>query len=85
MLGHCNKEDIIKVDKVVDEMKVSDKNDFVCEPCILGKQHRTVNRQPSMRATRPLEFVSTGVCGLIDTISTEGLKYFISFVDTFSD
>ena len=49
ILGHCNKDDIIKLEKIVDGMNISRKDDFICEPCILGKQTQTINRQPSVR------------------------------------
>ena len=84
ILGHCNKDDIVKLQNVVDGMKISDRKDFVCEPCILGKHTETVNREPSKRATRPLEFVSTDVCGNISPVSSEGFEYAISFTDNYS-
>ena len=84
ILGHCNKDDVVKMQSVVDGMKISNRNDFVCEPCILGKHTETVNREPSQRATRPLEFVSTDVCGPISPVSSDGFEYAISFTDNYS-
>ena len=57
ILGHCNKADIIKLENVVRGMNISDKNDFECASCILGKQTVTRSRVPDARATKPLEFV----------------------------
>ena len=79
ILGHCNKDGILKLETVVDGMKISNKTHFVCEPCILGKQTQTVSREPSIRATKPLEFVSTDVSGPIDPLSLNGFRYVISF------
>ena len=42
ILGHCNAGDILKLEDVVDGMKISDKSHFHCSSCVLGKQ--TVNR-----------------------------------------
>ena len=84
ILGHCNTDDIMKLETVVDGMKISNSNKFVCEACILGKQTQTVNREPSTRATKPLEFVSTDVSGPIDPISSDGFRYVISFTDNYS-
>ena len=84
VLGHCNTDDIVKLESLVDGMKISSKKDFVCEPCILGKQTQTVNREPSQRATKPLEFVSTDLAGPITPASAEGFEYAISFIDNYS-
>ena len=84
VLGHCNKDDIVKLQYLVDGMKIDGKKDFVCEPCILGKHTQTFNREPSQRATQPLEFVSTDVCGPITPVSSNGFEYAISFTDNYS-
>ena len=83
-LGHCNTSDIIKLEGIVNGMTISKKNNFICHPCILGKQTQSISRLASVRATLPLEFVSTDVCGPIDPVSTEGYRYVISFVDNYS-
>lgn len=84
VLGHCNKDDIVKLQTLVDGMQISSKQDFVCEPCILGKQTQSINRELSQRATKPLEFVSTDLCGPITPVSIDGFQYVISFIDNFS-
>ena len=84
VLGHCNNDDIMKLQSLVDGMKIGSKQDFICEPCILAKQTQTVNREPSQRATKPLEFVSTDLAGPITPTSIEGFEYAISFIDNYS-
>ena len=84
VLGHCNVGDIVKLQQLVDGLKIDGKKDFICEPCILGKQVQTVNHEPSRRATEPLEFVSTDLCGPITPVSSDGFEYAISFTDNFS-
>ena len=51
---------------------------------ILGHCNKTVSCEPSIRATKPLEFVSTDVSGPIDPVSLNGVRYVISFTDNYS-
>ena len=53
ILGHSNYEDIIKLEDVVDGMKVTGKDSVKpgdCNTCILGKFNDNRNRQPDKRA-----------------------------------
>ena len=84
VLGHCNTTDLLKLEPLVDGMKIGAKNKFHCEPCALGKMTQTISRKPSTRGTEPLEFVSSDVCGPISPISADGLRYVVSFIDNFS-
>lgn len=83
-MGHCNTKDILKLEPLVEGMKIGKKQDFVCEPCILGKQTQQISRKPSTRATQPLEFVCSDVCGPIQPESRDGFRYVISFIDNFT-
>ena len=84
VLGHCNQSDILKLEKVVEGMKIGNKNSFDCESCILSKQTKTMYKIPSIQAKSPLEMVGSDLCGPIMPVSTEGFKYVISFIDNFS-
>ena len=84
IMGHCNKDDLVKLEKVVDGMSISHKGEIVCKPCILGKQTQTFSRKPSVRATNPLQYVSSDINGPINPSSSDGFRYVISFVDNFS-
>ena len=56
ILGHCNFEDVIKLQGAVDRMKIcgsSDKSKFNCDTCIEGKFVNNRNREPDARATKP--------------------------------
>src|SRR6218665_3695169 len=44
-LGHCNVKDLLKLESVVDGMKITDKSEFQCDVCILGKITQSFNRQ----------------------------------------
>ena len=54
ILGHCNTKDVIKLEEVVDGMKISSKKEFECDTCIRGKMSQYRSREPDRRATCPL-------------------------------
>lgn len=87
ILGHCNVEDIVKSQNVVDGMNISgkfDKTKLECNTCTEGKFVNNRNKGPDARATKPLEMVHTDLAGPIDPVSREGFKYSIAFTDDFS-
>ena len=86
ILGHCNTDDIVKLESVVEGMKVKNKDCKVeCDVCVLGKMTNDRSRRPRVRSTVPLQLVHTDLSGPIDPVSSEGFKYAISFTDDFSD
>ncbi|GMP43110.1 hypothetical protein CsSME_00012606 [Camellia sinensis var. sinensis] len=57
----------------------------VCESCILGKHHRTsFAKEVKWRATRPLELVHTDECGPSKPMSNGQNRYFLTFIDDYS-
>ena len=84
VLGHCNKADILKLEPLVDGMKIANKEELNCTPCILGKHTNNISKGPSERAKAPLEMVSSDVCGPITPVSADGFRYVISFIDNYS-
>ena len=84
VLGHCNKNDVLQLESVVNGMKISDKKDFNCETCVMGKQVQVINRKADPRSKAPLEFIHTDLCGPITPVSTEGFRWVISFSCDFS-
>ena len=84
ILGHCNKSDVVHLEKVVCGMKITNKDDFDCSTCVLGKQTATINRKTDNRASAPLEFVHSDLSGAVDPIARDGFKYAITFVDDYS-
>ena len=86
ILGHCNYDDILKLERIVDGMKVTGKNEKPgdCSACLLGKMTQGRSRKPRARATVPLELVHTDLAGSIEPVSTEGFKYAVSFTDDYS-
>ena len=83
ILGHCNLEDILALEKVVEGMKITDKKEFDCGVCVKGKMVQHRSRKPDKRATVPLQLVHCDLAGLIDPIAKEGFKYALAFVDDY--
>ena len=85
ILGHCNFDDILSLESVVEGMNVSEgskKRD--CGVCMLGKMTNDRNRDPRARSTVPLQLVHTDLAIPIDPVSSEGFKYAIAFTDDYS-
>ena len=57
ILGHCNVKDVFKLESVVEGMKITDKSDFSCDVCAMGKMTQTFSRQSDLHAIKPLELV----------------------------
>ena len=56
----------------------------LCEPCVLGKQHRLKFAASEHRASQPLELVHMDVCGPMPVRSLGGKLYFATFLDDYS-
>ncbi|CAB4035581.1 Retrovirus-related Pol poly from transposon TNT 1-94, partial [Paramuricea clavata] len=85
ILGHCNYEDVVKLQDVVDGMKVSDSSSKPdCDTCVLGKMTQSRNRNPDVRSKAPLELVHADLAGPVDPMSKEGFRYTIAFTDDYS-
>ena len=52
IMGHCNQQDVLKQEKVVEGMKIVSKTKVQCETCIRGKQVKHFNRFKMVK--RPL-------------------------------
>ena len=62
-------------------MKITEKKDFDCGSCTLGKQTVTRNRTADTRSNIPLEFVHSDLSGAVEPPAREGFRYAINFVD----
>ena len=71
ILGHVNHTDILKLEKNVDDMKITNTNKFSCDICPLSKQVVHRNRQPDDRATAPLQFIHSDIAGPITPLARE--------------
>ena len=59
ILGHCNIEDVKKLEHVVKGMHIRDQGTFNCEICALAKQSNQRNHEADTHATKPFELVHT--------------------------
>ncbi len=88
VLGHMNKEDIERLEKVTNGMNIikSGSCEKICDVCIENKITKQPKSKdiPNIKATHPLERVHSDVCGPINPSSREGFKYIINFVDEYS-
>ena len=87
ILGHCNFDDILKLESEVSGMKVTgniNRSNLETNTCTEGKFVDSRNRKPDRRATKPLEKIHTDLAGPINPVSKNGFKYCIAFTDDFS-
>ena len=84
IMGHCNFQDLRKLESVVNGMQISDQTEFECGTCTQGKMCQTRSRKPDERATAPLEFVHCDLAGPISPVARDGFKYALCFVDDYS-
>lgn len=81
-LGHQNVKYVKKFLTENDIEYVND--DFTCEACVLGKQHRLSFGLREERATKCGEIIHSDVCGPLPTESLGGSRYFLTFRDDHS-
>ena len=86
ILGHCNYDDVLKLQGVVNGMKVIGSTEKLanCSVCVLGKMTQGRSRTPRCRSTVPLSLVHTDLAGPIEPVSSEGFRYAIVFTDDYS-
>ena len=53
ILGHCNINDVLKLENVVDEMKITGSRNFECDTCIKGKMTQFRSRIAVLLIRRP--------------------------------
>ncbi|XP_066542004.1 uncharacterized protein [Hoplias malabaricus] len=87
ILGHCNYDDIQKLQGVVNGMTIkgkTGKSALNCQVCTQGKFVQTRNREPDVRAKAALELVHTDLAGPVDPESKDGYRFALSFTDDYS-
>ncbi|CAB0029885.1 unnamed protein product, partial [Trichogramma brassicae] len=75
-LAHLNLRAIKELanQNMIDGLQLSDKNNFFCEPCQLGKQHRLPFKRTVDRMTSPGEYFHSDVCGPLPEESLGGAR-----------
>ena len=87
IMGHCNYEDILKLQDVTLGMHIKGakrKPEKECHVCIEGKFTRTRNRNATDKVKTPLELVNTDLAGPVTNGSIEGYRYMQSFTDVYT-
>lgn len=82
-LGHVNVGYLRKMvsKDLVNGVKFLDNEDFFCEGCQHGKQHRLPFRPNPRLKTEPGEFIHTDMCGPMPQPSLGGNRFFVLFKD----
>ena len=84
ILGHCNKDDLLSLEKGHPDMEITDKKDINCGTCIQAKMTQQINHTPDPKATEILQLVHTDLSGPMHPPSIQGCRYTICFIDDFS-
>lgn len=87
ILGHCNYDDVLKLENVTEGMKIktrSEKPKMTCEVCIKGKFAQSRNRDPDEKAKGILELVHADLAGPIEPAGKDGFKFALAFTDDYS-
>ena len=89
-LGHINYQDRCKLKSgAADGMDFTDndgrKSIKNCKICAEGIMHRTSFPRGGNRANEPLEIIHSDLCGPMESISHGRAKYFLTFIDDYSD
>ncbi|KAM2467223.1 hypothetical protein PS1_009053 [Malus domestica] len=86
-LGHLNMTSLqnLQKDEMVQGIPKMDQCNETCEGRVFGKHHRdSFEARKAWRATKPLEFIHSDVCGPIKTTTICGNRYFLTFIDDYS-
>ena len=72
-MGHCNQDDLLKLEGVVDGLKISDRDSkFFCDICCGNIPHSTVCKKPDARAWNPLDLVRSDLSGAVEPVAKDG-------------
>ena len=91
--GHLSYENLARlrarnmvtgITTMADEFKTANKAEELCEPCTLGKHHRSPFPPSSSKTQRPLALLHTDVCGPLPVTSRGGNNYFVTILDDYS-
>ena len=84
IMGHCNYDDLLKLENVVEGMSIKNRNKLQCEGCIMGKEVKWFSRKPDERSKFPMEFIHADLSGAIEPTAVGGFNYAFSIVDDYS-
>jgi len=79
-ISQMNKDRLID-DSIIEDIKETE--DFLCEVCQYGKQHRLPFKSSSRKKPKPGELIHSDVCDTMSQESVGGANYFVSFKDDY--
>lgn len=83
-MGHICTQSLQKLKKMADGVEFKDGAENFCEVCVKAKHKRHPFKGHLPIASRVLEIIHTDVFGPTDTPTHDGKRYFISFVDDYT-
>ena len=85
--GHLNERDLARIARHVEGMTVTPgpRRTGRCEPCILGKMQRAPFPVRPSRSSRAGELIHTDLKGPLSAMGKGGHRYFVTYLDDFSD
>lgn len=86
-LGHISFNNLVKISSknaVRDIPKIKKPKNGICDSCQKGKQARAYFKTKEHHTSKPLELIHTDLCGPMRTQSINGDKYFMLFIDEYS-
>ena len=84
-LGFKNLEKLSKLNMVSGlNCSIKSENNYFCEHCCNGKNHRTPFPKSNFVKRKPFELIHTDVCGKMNPVSNGHAQYFITFIDEYS-
>jgi hypothetical protein len=66
ILGHCNCNDILKLELIVDGMKITEKSEFQCDICTIGRMTQSFNSRGMNEPLKDLPWF-TVICEVLLT------------------
>ena len=57
MMGHCNINDLKKLENVAEGIQIKNHDEVSCETCILAKKLNIRNKSNVMKVNNPLEVI----------------------------
>lgn len=57
MMGHCNINDLKKLENVAEGIQIKNHDEVSCETCILAKKLNIRNKNNVMKVNNPLEVI----------------------------
>ncbi|GBP51447.1 Retrovirus-related Pol polyprotein from transposon TNT 1-94 [Eumeta japonica] len=84
-MAHLNFQDLTKIVKNTNDVKISKKDDkLTWLTCLEGKKKRLPFKHNESKTTKLLVLVPSNICGQIETRSLGGANYFMTFIDDYS-